>query len=234
MVARAVLVALLAYLFVQVTLWKPMYAPLTPTDEEEFDYIIVGAGSAGCVLASRLSENSNVTVLLIEAGGMDSMPDIHIPASHAHLLGSTVDWAYRTVPLAYSSIALRDQRSVWSKGKVLGGSSSIDWMLYERGNRNDFDRWEQLHGASGWSYQDILPYFKKAEDYRSSYGDLSYHGRGGPLSVENTFGEFCDGRGKAVRGPRKGARLGGGGFEWRTTGWLRFQSVHHTQWREVE
>lgn len=190
MAARAALFVLLSYFTLRVAIWKSLYAPLTPIEDEAFDYVIVGAGSAGCVLASRLSENPNVTVLLIEAGGMDSMPDIHIPSSHGNLLGSKVDWAYRTVPQSKSSIALRDQRSIWSKGKVLGGSSSIGLMAYERGNRNDFDRWEQVYGATDWNYKNVLPYFKKMEDYHSYYGDLDYHGQGGPLFVERPSEKF--------------------------------------------
>lgn len=146
----------------------------------EYDYIVVGAGSAGCVLSNRLSEDPNVTVLLIEAGEHDSHPDIQIPLFFTNLQRNPVtDWMYQTTPQKKSSIALTSQRSVWPRGKVIGGTSSLNTMVYTRGNKEDYDMWEQ-----GWSYKDVLTYFKKSEHYNGYDGDLDYHGFEGPLNVE--------------------------------------------------
>ena len=142
-----------------------------------FDYVIVGAGSAGCVLANRLSEDRDVTVLLLEAGGPDTRAEIHIPAAFSKLFQSDVDWNYHTAPQAH----LGGRRLYWPRGKTLGGSSSINAMIYIRGHRSDFDEWAAL-GCSGWGYADVLPYFRKSED--SSRGASAYHGTGGPLRVE--------------------------------------------------
>lgn len=140
------------------------------------DYILIGAGSAGCVLANRLTENPDATVLLLEAGGMDDHPDIRIPARWGDLLGTALDWSYWTVPQAHAN-----QRSlVWNRGKVLGGSSSINAMVYIRGHRWDYDHWSSL-GNPGWTYADVLLYFKKAENFERGADD--YHGVGGPLNV---------------------------------------------------
>ncbi len=142
-----------------------------------YDYVLVGAGSAGCVLAARLTEDPAVTVLLLEAGGPDTRAEIHIPAAFSKLFQSELDWNYRTVPQAHM-----DGRDLyWPRGKTLGGSSSINAMIYIRGHRSDFDEWADL-GCDGWSYADVLPYFKKSED--SSRGPSAYHGVGGPLRVE--------------------------------------------------
>ncbi len=140
------------------------------------DYILIGAGSAGCVLAYRLSANPDATVLLLEAGGRDDHPEIRIPALWGNLLGTAVDWDYRSEPQAQAN----QRELVWNRGKVLGGSSSINAMLYIRGHRWDFDHWASL-GATGWSYDDVLPYFKKAEHQERGADD--FHGVGGPLNV---------------------------------------------------
>jgi choline dehydrogenase len=145
----------------------------------EYDFIIVGAGSAGCVLASRLSENSNNRVLLLEAGGKDWHPFIHMPAGLAKLMNfESINWAYETEP----QTELDGRRMYWPRGKVLGGSSSINAMCYCRGHRQDYDDWA-AGGADGWSFDEVLPYFVIAEDQEN--GASEFHGTGGPLSVQN-------------------------------------------------
>ncbi|HAE82282.1 MAG TPA: choline dehydrogenase [Ktedonobacter sp.] len=141
-----------------------------------FDYVIVGAGSAGCVLANRLTEDPATTVLLLEAGGPDEAQAIHIPAAFSSLFKSPIDWAYETEEQPH----LNNRKLYWPRGKVLGGSSSINAMIYMRGNRRDYDHWHEL-GNDGWSYSDVLPYFKKAEN--EERGASEYHGTGGPLNV---------------------------------------------------
>ncbi|MGL4620494.1 GMC family oxidoreductase [Chroococcidiopsis sp.] len=142
----------------------------------QYDYIIVGAGSAGCVVANRLTEDLETTVLLLEAGDRDTKPEIQIPSECVNLLGSEVDWGYFSEPEPY----LNNRKMFCSRGKVLGGSSSINFMSYIRGNPHDYDRWQKL-GNPGWSYQDVLPYFKKSEHQQR--GADAYHGVGGELSV---------------------------------------------------
>lgn len=144
-----------------------------------YQYIIVGAGSAGCVLANRLSEDPNVQVLLLEAGSKDWHPFIHMPAGLAKIVQvKSVNWAYETEP----EPNMNNRRMYWPRGKVLGGSSSINAMCYTRGQKEDYDHWAAL-GNSGWSYQDVLPYFKKSENCER--GLTGYHGIGGPLNVQD-------------------------------------------------
>lgn len=141
-----------------------------------FDYIIVGAGSAGCVLANRLTEDPQIKVLLIEAGGPDNDKFINIPVAFYKLFKTPFDWAYHTV----EQEALLNRKIYIPRGKVLGGSSSINAMLYIRGNKADYDEWAQA-GNTGWSYSDVLPYFKKSENQKRGADD--YHATGGPLWV---------------------------------------------------
>jgi choline dehydrogenase len=148
-------------------------------DRQEFDYIIVGAGSAGCVLANRLTADGKYSVLLLEAGPKDNHLWIHIPLGYGRLFKEkTVNWMYQTEPEPGL-----DGRSVFQpRGKVLGGSSSINGLLYVRGQHEDYDRWRQL-GNVGWGFDDVLPYFKKSED--QTRGGDDFHGVGGPLPVSD-------------------------------------------------
>jgi len=142
-----------------------------------YDYIIVGAGSAGCVLANRLSEDPNINVLLLEAGNWDKNPLIHIPAAlPAVAPNEKINWGYYTEKESH----LNNRELFWPRGKVVGGSSSINGMVYTRGNAGCYDKWEEL-GATGWSYKDVLPYFKKVE--ANERDDNIYHGKTGPLRV---------------------------------------------------
>ena len=144
-----------------------------------FDFIIVGAGSAGCVLANRLSADPSKRVLLLEAGGRDWNPWIHVPVGYFKTLHNpTTDWCYKTDP----DPGLNGRSIDWPRGKVLGGSSSINGLLYIRGQHEDYDHWRQF-GNVGWSAADVLPYFKKAENQER--GEDDYHGVDGPLSVSN-------------------------------------------------
>ena len=141
-----------------------------------YDYIVIGAGSAGCVVANRLTEDSDTTVLLLEAGNPDTKPEIQIPLDCTTLLGTEVDWGYFSEPEPY----LNNRRIFCPRGKVLGGSSSINFLVYIRGNPADYDRWQEL-GNPGWSYQDVLPYFKKSEHQQR--GADPYHGVDGELNI---------------------------------------------------
>ena len=143
-----------------------------------YDYIIIGAGSAGCVLASRLTEEPDIKVLLLEAGGADSRKEFHIPVAFSKLFKTACDWAYYTEP----EPQLDHRNLYWPRGKVLGGSSSINAMIYIRGHRCDYDNWRDL-GNAGWNYNEVLPYFKKSEKQES--GASYYHGDSGPLCVSN-------------------------------------------------
>jgi choline dehydrogenase len=157
------------------------YHPSRPSsDAAEFDYIIVGAGSAGCVLANRLSTDGKHSVLLLEAGPKDSNLWIHVPLGYGKLFkDKTVNWMYQTEPEPGL-----DGRTIFQpRGKVLGGSSSINGLLYVRGQHEDYDRWRQ-YGNTGWGYDDVLPYFKKAED--QTRGANEFHGVGGPLPVSDS------------------------------------------------
>ena len=145
----------------------------------EFDYIIVGAGSAGCVLANRLSEDGKSTVLLLEAGGKDTSMMIHIPVGYAQTLKDPkVNWLYETEP----DPGTHDRVHTWPRGKVLGGSSSINGLLYIRGQRQDYDGWAQM-GLRGWSYDDLHPYFLRSQHQERD--GMDGHAKGGPLNVSD-------------------------------------------------
>ncbi len=143
------------------------------------DYVIVGAGSAGCVVANRLSKDPKVRVTLLEAGPPDRNPWIHIPVGYFKTMHNpTVDWCYKTQP----DPGLNGRAIDWPRGKVLGGSSSLNGLLYVRGQPQDYDRWRQM-GNTGWGWDDVLPLFKRAEN--NERGADAYHGDAGPLSVSN-------------------------------------------------
>jgi len=146
---------------------------------ESFDYVVVGAGSAGAVLAARLSEDPRTSVLLLEAGGEADADEIRIPAAFASLFQTRWDWNYHTT----EQKQLHNRRAYWPRMKALGGCSSMNAMIYIRGNRADYDGWRDQHGATGWGYDDCLPWFKKAEDNARLGGP--FHGQGGPLHVED-------------------------------------------------
>jgi choline dehydrogenase len=147
-----------------------------PAETKAYDYVIVGAGSAGCVLASRLTEDPNTRVLLLEAGGTASAREVRIPAAFSKLYKTVVDWNYSTEP----EPCLHNRKLYWPRGKMIGGSGSMNAMIYIRGNPCDYDDWAGL-GNDGWGFQDVLPYFKKSE--RQERGASEYHGASGSLSV---------------------------------------------------
>ncbi|MEZ4903427.1 MAG: GMC family oxidoreductase N-terminal domain-containing protein [Spirosomataceae bacterium] len=144
--------------------------------EAAFDYIIIGAGSAGCVLANRLSENPNNRVLLVEAGGPDKKMEIHIPAAYSKLNRTEVDWGFETEPQP----DVLNRKMYLPRGKALGGSSSTNAMAYIRGNSADYDEWAAL-GNAGWSYEEVLPYFIKSE--HNEQFNNAFHGQHGPLNI---------------------------------------------------
>ncbi len=147
--------------------------------EERYDYLIVGAGSAGCVLAARLTEDTDVRVALIEAGGEDRQPEIHIPLAFPALFKSGLDWDLLGEP----EPGLGGRRLYLPRGRMLGGCSSINAMIYIRGNRADYDGWAAT-GCEGWSYEEVLPYFKRSED--NERGEDAYHGVGGVMRVADS------------------------------------------------
>ncbi len=178
----------------------------------EWDFVVIGAGSAGCVLANRLSADPGVSVLLLEAGGPDRSPYIHMPAAIIRAIGNpSLDWCYQAEP----DPSRNNRVDLWPAGKTLGGSSSINGMLYVRGAASDYDRW-RTEGCSGWGYQDILPFFKRMES--SVLGDPQYRGRSGPVltaplrtthPLAHTFLRAAAEAGIAVNNDYNGARQEG-------------------------
>ena len=147
----------------------------------DFDFVIVGAGSAGCAIAARLSENGRYAVALIEAGPKDTNPWIHVPVGYFKTMGNPkTDWMYRTQPDA----GITGRSIPWPRGRVLGGSSSINGLLYVRGQPQDYDRWAQM-GCTGWGWDDVAPYFKCSETWHGS-DDTGLRGTSGPLSVQSS------------------------------------------------
>ncbi|MEH6519244.1 MAG: choline dehydrogenase [Halioglobus sp.] len=154
-----------------------------PTAHKEYDYIIVGAGSAGCALAYRLSREASRKVLLLEAGPRDYNPMLHIPLGFAFTMKNEgVNWCYETDP----EPNMNGRKLAWPRGKVLGGTSSINGLVYIRGQKEDYDHWASL-GNEGWSYDEVLPYFKRSE--HKAEGGSEYHGYGGPLWVQEVANE---------------------------------------------
>jgi choline dehydrogenase len=148
-------------------------------ERETYDYVVVGAGSAGAVIAARLTEDPSTRVLLLEAGGPADADEITIPAAFAALFKTRWDWNYQTT----EQKQLNTRRAYWPRMKALGGCSAMNAMIYIRGNHADYDAWRDQHGASGWGYDDVLPYFTKAEG--NTRLGAPYHGQDGPLHVED-------------------------------------------------
>ncbi|KAL1461057.1 hypothetical protein WDU94_012989 [Cyamophila willieti] len=153
------------------------------TFKQEYDFIVIGSGSGGSVVANRLSENSNWTVLLLEAGPEEIILD-EIPLFVSHIVNSDFNWGYRTERSDSICQGMKDQRCNWPRGKVMGGTSVTNYMVYSRGVPHDYDDWAAL-GNTGWSFKDVLSYFKKSEDIQSvDLKNSPYHGVGGPLKIE--------------------------------------------------
>jgi glucose dehydrogenase (acceptor) len=154
----------------------------TVTWDQEYDYIVIGSGSGGSVMAARLSEDPTKTVLLLEAGWAENFLSV-IPVVAFFLQKTPMDWNFKTLPQTRSCFGLNNRESVWPRGKAFGGCTAINVMLYVRGNPRDFDQWA-ADGAYGWSWAEIFPYFIKSEDNRDpEYVATGYHGVGGPLTV---------------------------------------------------
>lgn len=196
----------------------------------EFDHVVVGAGSAGCAIARRLVDAGR-SVALVEAGGRDDNPAIRDPGRAWELWNSEVDYAYTTEPQVHAA----GTRVFWPRGKVLGGSGSLNGMIYVRGHHADYDNWA-YNGAAGWSYDEVLPYFRRSEDFED--GASQYHGTGGPLPVTRNhdpnpvsvaFVEACTEYGLPYNGDCNGAEMLGAGLAHRNirggkraTAWTAF------------
>ena len=166
--------------------WEQLFTFQEPDfSQTEYDYIIVGGGSAGCVLARRLSDDGVSKVALIEAGGTPSILT-SIPALASFLQLSPFDWSYRTVRQDNACLAMKDGRCLWPRGKMLGGSSNLNYMLYVRGDKKDYDDWANITKDDRWSFEQVLEYFKKAEGQEGRYkDDVESHGTDGLFQVKD-------------------------------------------------
>lgn len=184
---RASFLVVLAFIALRVKRWEYSDIPLSLNAPVglEYDYIIVGGGTAGCVVANRLTEDPEISVLLLEAGGPDDHPYISVPAFYNKLRESYLDWSYRTSPHENACMSFENLASWWPVGKTLGGTSSINGLIYARGNKEDYNSWER-GGAKGWSYEAVLPYFQKAETCLFAEGDKRYHGFSGPIPISKS------------------------------------------------
>jgi 4-pyridoxate dehydrogenase len=194
---------------------------------KSYDYVIVGAGSAGCTLADRLSEDPTTTVLVLEAGGWDRDPWIHIPLGWGKILQKRLhDWMYFSEPEPHAD----GRRVECARGKVVGGSSSTNAMTFVRGNRGDFDRWSAA-GLTGWSYAHTLPYFRKQESWQG--GSSAYRGGDGPLTTQ-----FCRYQDPLLGAYIEAGQAAGHGwtddYKWREAGRLRPPADDHPQWPAVQ
>ena len=152
---------------------------------EEYDYIVIGGGSGGSVMASRLSEDFSVSVLLLEAGIAENFLS-DVPMASIILQRSPMDWSFKTTPQTKCCRGMEGHQSIWPRGKCMGGTSTINTMVYMRGNRRDYDKWA-ANGCDGWSWPEVFPYFIKAEDNQDpKYIASGYHGVGGPLTVTSS------------------------------------------------
>lgn len=152
--------------------------------KREYDFIIVGSGPAGCVLANRLSEDGKYSVLILEAGGTESPITSDLPISSPNLQTTSFNWGYSTTVQDRACLGMGNSSCHWPHGKVLGGSSLLYYMIYTRGNRRDFDGWAR-DGNPGWSWDDVLPYFMKSENATLQFADPFVHGTRGPVNVED-------------------------------------------------
>lgn len=179
-----VIIAVTSYILINMS--NTLSSITTKSLNETYDFIIVGGGTAGSVLASRLTEDSNVTVLLLEAGGdYTENPLYHIPSTFGLLQHTAADWAYYTEPQEQACKGLKENKSFWPSGRVLGGSSVLNVMVYTRGLAKDYDKWAE-NGCDGWNYKEVFPYFLKSEDILiDELKDSKFHGKGGPLAVSD-------------------------------------------------